>query len=249
MPDTDPFDLLPYYEPLRVADVCDAMDGIGYFNVGLMDRKVRPLWTGMSFWGVAFTVRCVPANRPMWKLNSTEEIVRAHGIWFDEVGIVRYQDQIRKGHVIINATGGGQEVGQWGSANSLTMIAAGAVGIITDGYCRDTDEILLQKTPICARERGRTIIPGRIEVVEAQARVSRGGVQVAPGDMVGCDGDGIVVVPQSVAGEVAVHSRAILVHDMKARLGLYEKLGMAFDETVDFAKVEAYFEKLENVQG
>ena len=244
MPDDDPFDLLPYYEPLRVADVCDALDGIGYFNYGLMDREVRPLWAGMSFWGVAFTVRCVPANRPMWKLNTTDEIVRAHGIWFDEMGNVRYQDQIRKGHVIINATGGGQEVGQWGSANSLNMMAAGAVGIITDGYCRDTDEILLQKTPICARERGRTIIPGRIEVVETQTRVSCGGVQVAPGDMVGCDGDGIVVVPQSVVSEVATHSRAILIHDMKARLGLYEKLGMAFDETVDVAKTEAYFEGL-----
>ncbi len=159
MPDEDPFDLLPYYEPLRVADVCDALDGIGYFNYGLMDRDVRPLWAGMRFWGVAFTVRCVPANRPMWKLNTTEEIVRAHGIWFNEMGNVRYQDQIRKGHVIVNATGGGQEVGQWGSANSLTMMAAGAVGIITDGYCRDTDEILLQKTPVCARERGRTITP------------------------------------------------------------------------------------------
>ncbi len=248
MTDDDPLDLLPYYEPLRVSDVCDALDGIGYFNVGLMDREVRPLWPGMSFWGVAFTVRCVPANRPMWKLNSTEEIVRAHGIWFDEVGVVRYQDQIRKGHVIVNATGGGQEAGQWGSANSLSVIAAGAVGIITDGYCRDTDELILQQTPICSRERGRTIIPGRIEVVEVQTRVSCGGVQVAPGDIVGCDGDGIVVVPQSVAAEGATHSRAILIHDMKARLGLYGKLGMAFDATVDVAKMEAYFAELDSSQ-
>ena len=82
-------------------------------------------------------------------------------------------------------------------------------------------------------------------MVETQTRVSCGGVQVAPGDMVGCDGDGIVVVPQSVASEVATHSQAILIHDMKARLGLYEKLGMAFDETVDVAKMEAYFEDLD----
>ena len=44
----------------------DALDGIGYFNIGLMDKEVRPLWQGMHFWGEAATIRCVPSNRPMW---------------------------------------------------------------------------------------------------------------------------------------------------------------------------------------
>ena len=56
---TDSFDLRAQYRYLRVADVCDALDGIGYFGVGLMDPEVRPLWTGMRFWGVAFTIRPV----------------------------------------------------------------------------------------------------------------------------------------------------------------------------------------------
>lgn len=73
-------DLASLYQPLRVVDVVDALDGIGYFNVGLMDPAVRPLWLGMKFWGEAATIRCVPANKPMWKLDSTDDIVRAHGI-------------------------------------------------------------------------------------------------------------------------------------------------------------------------
>jgi regulator of RNase E activity RraA len=28
-----------------------------------MDAHVRPLWPGMKWWGVAVTLRCVPANR------------------------------------------------------------------------------------------------------------------------------------------------------------------------------------------
>lgn len=79
-PNINSFELIRLFKYLRVADVCDAMDGIGYFNLGLMDAEIRPLWLGMRFWGVAFTIRCVPANRPMWKLNTTEEIVRAHDI-------------------------------------------------------------------------------------------------------------------------------------------------------------------------
>ena len=237
----DPFELRNRYKYLRVVDVCDAMDGMGYFDIGLMDAQVRPLWSGMKFWGVALTLRCVPTNRPMWKLNTTEEIVGAHGIWFKEVGNISYRDQIREGHVIVTDTGGSGEVGYWGSNNALGLVAKGAVGIVTDGYCRDTAEVVLQKTPVCARARGRTIIPGRIETVEAQARIGCGGVQVCPGDMVGCDDDGIVVVPQAIAAEAAVHAQAILLADMRGRRRLYEQLGMEMDETVDVETVEAYY--------
>lgn len=245
MSTTDPFELRKQYLPLRVVDVVDAMDGVGYFNVGLMSPEVRPLWPAMKFWGVALTMRCVPANRPMWKLDTTQEIVDAHSIWFKEVGNVGIGGLVKPGHVIVTDTGGTGEVGFWGSNNSLGTIAAGAVGIITDGYCRDTAEIALQRTPVCARARGRTIIPGRIETVEVQTRIGCGGVQVRPGDMVGCDDDGVVVVPQEIAAEVAMHARAILLADMRGRRGLYERLGMAPDETVDFEAVEAYYRDLE----
>src|ERR671925_1840045 len=98
---TDPFEIRKLYEPLRVVDVADALDGIGLFDLTLMDPAVRPLWPGMRFWGVAFTQRCVPSNRPMWKLDTTEEIVNAHGIWFREVGHVGTRGMIRPGHVVV----------------------------------------------------------------------------------------------------------------------------------------------------
>ncbi len=240
----DPFELRKLYKHLRVVDVCDAMDGIGYFDIGLMDPAVRPLWPGMKFWGVALTMRCVPANRPMWPLETTEDIVNAHGIWFKEVGHVGIGGLVKPGHVIVTDTGGSGEVGFWGSCNSLGTVADGAVGIVTDGYARDTAELVLQKTPVCCRTRGRTIIPGRIEVVETQVRIGCGGVQVNPGDIVGCDDDGIVVVAAGVAEEVAVHARAVLLADMRARRKLYERLGMEPDETVDFEAVEAYYADL-----
>jgi regulator of RNase E activity RraA len=242
---TDPFEVRKLYEYLRVVDVCDALDGIGYFDLTLMSPEIRPLWPGMKFWGVALTMRCVPANRPMWKLNTTEEIVDAHGIWFKEVGSIGPGDKLRPGHVIVTDTGGAGEVGCWGSANSMGMVAAGAVGIVTDGYVRDTAELALQKTPLCARMRGRTIIPGRIEVVEVEARIGCGGVQVRPGDIVGCDDDGVVVVPLEVAEEVAVHARAVLLSDMKARRELYGRLGKEPDSTVDCEAVEAYYRQFE----
>ena len=242
----DPFELRKLYKYVRVVDVCDALDGVGYFEFGRMDPQIRPMWTGMKFWGVAFTVRCVPARRPMWKLETTEEIVDAHGIWFREAGgAPGFGDRIREGHVIVTDTGGaGGEVGYWGSANSMGMTARGAVGIVTNGCVRDTAEVALQKTPICAAARGRTIIPGRIETVEWETTIGCGGVQVAPGDIVGADDDGVVVVPVELAEEVAVHARAVLLADMRGRRELYDKHGLEADETVDYEAVEAYYASL-----
>lgn len=240
----DTYALLPRFKYLRVVDVADAMDGIGYFDIGLMDPDIRPLWLGQKWWGVAVTQRCVPANRPMWKLDTTPEIVDAHGIWFREVGNMGVSEYLRKGSVVITATGGTGEVGYWGSNNAMAMVVAGAVGIVTDGYARDTYELELQETPICCRRRGRTIIPGRIETVEVQGTVSCGGVQVQPGDLVGCDNDGILVVPARIAAEVVPHALAILLHDMKGRRRLYEKLGKPMDETVDVETVQGYYDAL-----
>lgn len=246
-PTIDSFRLKKYYDPLRVADVCDALDGIGYFNLGLVSPEIRALQRGTKFWGVAFTVRCVPANRPMWILPTTPEIVDSHDIWFRKVGlgVWRFYDQLESGHVVVTDTGGAPPVGLWGSENSLRAIQKGAVGIITDGQCRDSGELLQQGTPICSRGVARTIIPGRIEIIETQARIGMGGVQVCPGDIVGCDDDGIVVVPQAVAEEVARHARAVLLADMRKRAKHFAELGYPKDDSVDVAKVERYFAELE----
>ena len=234
------------FKYLRVVDVVDAMDGIGYFNIGLMDPEIRPLWLGIKFWGPALTFRCVPTNRPMWKLNSTEEIVRDHAAWYNKYpNPVKLRGLVTPGCVIVTDTGNAKECGYWGSNNSLGMIAAGAVGIVTDGECRDTYELRIQETQICCRRRGRPIIPGRIMEVEANTIISCGGAQVRPGDIVGCDDDGVIVVPHEVAEEVAVHARAVLLADMRGRKRLYERLDMAPDPTIDTDAVEAYYSQFE----
>lgn len=243
----DPFQIRKLFEPTRVVDVCDALDGIGYFSIGKVSPDIRPLWLGMKFWGVAFTLRCVPARKPMWKLDSTRDVVDAHRIWFERTGrgALGFNEQLQPGHVVVTDVGSADNVGLWGSENTLGVMERGGVGIITNGECRDTAEVTLQKTPVCALRRGRTIIPGRIEAVETQTPIGLGGAQVRPGDIVGCDDDGIVVVPIEVAGEVAMHAKEVLLADMRARGKHYDKLGMARDETVDAAAIERYYAELQ----
>jgi regulator of RNase E activity RraA len=242
----DPYHIRKFFEPLRVVDVADAMDGMGYFNIGLVSQEIRPLWLGQRWWGVAVTQRCVPSNKPMWELKSTEDIVNAHGIWFEKYGHKgrELNQHVKPGSVVLTDVGSTNEVGFFGSENVLGLQALGAVGIVTNGYCRDTGEVTMQKTPMACRSRGRTIIPGRIEVVEVQTPIGIGGAQVRPGDIVGCDDDGLIVVPIEIAKQAALHAKAVLAADMKARGKRYEKLGMAADASVDVEALDRYYAAL-----
>lgn len=237
----DPFEVLSLFKYPRVADVSDAMDSIGYFGIGLMSSAIRPLWEGIKFWGVALTLRCVPAHMPMPRLETREESVDPYSVWRELVGAVNLMDDIRPGHVIVTDTGGAREAGKWGSANSLGHVLKGAVGIVTDGYVRDTDECILEKLPICARARTSCLLQSRLELVESQVRIGCGGVQVRPNDIVGCDGDGVIVVPLEVAEEVGMRASLILLRDMRGRRRLYERGDLPPDPTVDYEAVETYY--------
>ena len=242
----DPYHIRKYFEPLRVVDVVDAMDGLGYFNIGLVSQEIRPLWLGMKFWGPAVTQRCVPANKPMWPLQTTEEIVGAHGLWFKRHGHNGrgLNDLVKPGSVVVTDVGSSGEVGFFGSENVLALQAHGAVGIVTNGHCRDTGEVTMQKTPMVCRERGRTIIPGSIEVVELNTVIGIGGAQVRPGDIVGCDDDGLIVVPIEIAKQVALHAKAVLLADMNARRKRYDALNRAHDESVDTDAIDRFYAEL-----
>ncbi len=227
---------------LRVTDVADALDAVGRSDVTLLDREIRPLWMGMSFWGPATTLRVLPTNRPM-PVIERDDALKQHAIW-NEMGGMHATLSVKPGYVVVTSTNGARECGYWGSNNSMSMQAQGVVGIVTDGYARDTEEIILQKNPVACRGIGRTIIPGRVELMEVDVPVGCGGVLVRPGDIVGCDWDGVVVVPLEVAEDVLCIAARIAVADKKGRRQLYERLGREPDETVDWEAAAEFFQDL-----
>lgn len=229
---------------LRVTDVTDALDAVGRADLTLLDPSIRPLWFGMKFWGPAVTMRVIPTNQRMPVLTR-EEARRSHPIWNDMTGRgLRLQEHVKPGCVIVTSLGGAPECGYWGSNNSMGMQAAGAVGIVTEGECRDTDEVIMQRTPVACRRIGRPIIPGRVELVDLDVPVGCGGVMVRPGDIIGCDWDGVIVVPQEVAEEVLAIAALIAIDDKKGRRRLYDRLGKEPDETVDFEACQEYYKDI-----
>jgi 4-hydroxy-4-methyl-2-oxoglutarate aldolase len=239
----DPYALAQRFNKyLRVTDVTDGLDAVGRADLTLMDPKIRPLWMGMHFWGPAVTMRVIPTNRRMPVIDRKDALLQ-HDIW-DKSGATHARLTTKPGCVIVTSTGGAIECGYWGSNNSMGMQANGVVGIVTDGNARDTDEIVLQKNPVACRGIGRTIIPGRVELMDVDVPVACGGVMVRPGDIVGCDWDGVVVVPIEVAEEVLYFAARIAIADKKGRKLLYEKLGKVPDETVDWEGASEYFKDI-----
>ena len=238
----DTFELAPRFAKyLRVTDVVDGLDAVGRADLTLMNPAIRPLWMGMKFWGPAVTMRVVPSNQRM-PILSREEARRSHAMWAEMGGFAASLDaHVKPGCVIVTSTGGARETGWWGSNNSMDMQARGAVGIVTEGQCRDTDEVIMQNTPVACAGIGRPIIPGRVQLVDVQVPVGCGGVLVRPGDIVGCDWDGVVVVPYEVAEEVLAIAALIAIDDKKSRRRLYERLGKEMDETVDWEAAAEYY--------
>jgi len=239
----DPYALAARFgKYLRVTDVTDGLDAVGRADLTLMDPSIRPLWLGMRFWGPAVTMRVVPTNRRMPVIDRKDALLQ-HDIW-DKSGANHARLTTKPGCVVVTSTNGAHECGYWGSNNSMSMQANGVVGIVTDGNARDTDEIILQKNPVACRGIGRTIIPGRVELMDVDVPVGCGGVLVRPGDIVGCDWDGVVVVPIEVAEEVLYFAVTIAIDDKKSRRRLYEKLGKTPDETVDWEAVAEYYKDI-----
>ena len=139
---------------------------------------------------------------------------------------------LREGSLLVIDGHEDGDTGSIGSNNIMLWKAEGAVGVVTSGGARDTDEIMKQKVPLYFRGPGRGIRPGRNEVESVNRPVTVGGVLVRPGDVVVADGDGVAVVPREHAEAVARVAREVLESDKAGRRRLYERLGLPPDRTV-----------------
>lgn len=234
MMDSDRQRLVELYRGLRVTDVSDGMDVIGRQDLGLMDPSIRPLHRDVErfthrFIGFAHTVRFVPTNHPVTARTPQEmkEFIRA---WYRDLARGP-KDEIRTGDVIV-IDGAGTHVGFVGSNNGFGWILAGAVGIVTNGGARDTDELIRQGCPVYCARIEKTIRPARLELESEQQPITCGGVLVRSEDLVVADGDGVVVVPREVAEDVGRYAREIAESDREARRRLFDRAGMEADETV-----------------
>ncbi len=229
--------LLELFKGLRVADVVDGMDAVGLVDTGTMDPEVHALWRDTidfshRFIGIAVTARYVPTQQPTAGRLATEAYDAWAGDWYEKRSPESFVPLIRKGTALVLDEAPLADVGSIGSYNILDWASRGAVGVVTNGTARDTDEIIVEKVPLYLRRTGRGIRPGRNELESVNRPVVCGGVLVVPGDVVVADGDGVVVVPRARAEAVAAYARKIMESDKEGRRDLYKKVGLKPDPSI-----------------
>ena len=249
MSDTDSHDrlsddereeLLTLYEGLRVADVVDGLDYHGFHDVNRMSSDIGPLYRDIEGFfhqitGFAYTVRYLPTNKRR-ELPHPEELDFDTSSewawdWWDEFSPDPSTADIRENDVLV-VEAHDISVGILGSMNLLTAVDAGAVGVVTDGGPRDSDEVIKQGIPVYSTGTNKTIPPGRVELDAEGVPVNVGGCLVRPADIVVADGDGVVVVPIEYARPVAETAREVLEIDQEHRREYYEKVGLDRDFTL-----------------
>ena len=233
--------LLEQCRGIRVTDWHDAMDTLGLFDRGLMSPHIRPLWRDVESFahcivGFAFTVRAIPSERTI-VARDPDDFRKQERAWYG--GELKWSAELQEGDLIVVDATNTRDCGFVGSWNSMDWMTRGAVGVVTSGGARDTDELVKQKVPVYHAEFGRGISPGRVEVDSYGQPVECGGVYVKPGDLVIADGDGVIVIPADVIDRAFPIAKAIQQKDQVGRAQLYERLGIAPDVTLGEARGES----------
>lgn len=201
--------LVEAFMKVSTANISDAMHKTGEL------KGLQPVWYGapgeLKFAGPAVTVRTY------------------NGDWSAPVQAI---DQCKPGDVIvIDACRG--DIAVWGELATNSCRSKGVVGVVIDGAVRDIDDIRKLKFPLFARSftptagepKGFGEINAPIEVCERK---------VEPGDWIIGDESGVVVVPKSLAMEMA--NRAIDVKERENRVREEIQRGSTLGQTVYLKK-------------
>lgn len=115
----------------------------------------------------------------------------------------RAVEALEPGEVLVIEARGEQEAGTIGDLLVLRAEQRGAAGIVTDGPLRDAGAIRRMGLAVFHRGTNPAQLGRRHVPYETDVAVACAGVLVEPGDVVVGDADGVVVVPDHVAAEVA----------------------------------------------
>jgi 3-hexulose-6-phosphate synthase/6-phospho-3-hexuloisomerase len=175
-------------ELVSAANLSDALHRGGVL------QGIRPLVRGLRMVGRAVTVRSSP------------------GDWAKPVEAI---DVAEPGDVLVIEAGG---VGPalWGELATHSALQKGVAGVVIDGALRDSDDIVALKFPAFSR----LVMPNAGEPKgfgEIGVPVTVGNVRVEPGDWLLGDGDGVVVLPKTIAVEYANRAMDVLEKENRIR--------------------------------
>lgn len=159
-----------------------------------MAAEMKPLAAGMRLAGQARTVACMVGDN-----SAVHAAIRL----------------VRPGEVLVIAAGGYRDTALWGGLLTQAAIARGAAGVVIDGAVRDVAEIRGLGFP-CFGTAAVPAGPHKGFGGTIDGEIACAGCQVAPGDVVLGDDDGIAVVPLGRAEAVLAACREKIAQEAEA---------------------------------
>jgi 4-hydroxy-4-methyl-2-oxoglutarate aldolase len=180
---------------LPTGNLCNAHSGVRAMNAAIV-----PLYQGAKLAGPARTAAIVPGHN---------------------AGIHRALARAKPGQVLVVDGGGSRLYGPFGDILASACKLKGITGLVIDSTIRDVAEIRAMNFPVFCLGANPSATqktdPGEIDVPVVCA-----GVRVAPGDYIVGDADGVVVIQQDIAREVARSALAIVNREEEIRAELRE---------------------------
>jgi len=180
---------------VSVATLCTQLFKRGFRNVYIQGiaRLTKPS-TG-NLVGPAFTMRNIP---------SREDIDRITAFDNPEHPQRKAIESVPPGYVLVLDCRGETRVASGGQILTTRLKVRGAAGLVSDGPVRDSVEIGKMDFPVYCAGGSAPLNLIFHHAVDLDVPIGCGGVAVYPGDVIVGDEEGVVVIPQHLAAEVAI---------------------------------------------
>ena len=143
--------------------------------------------------GRAFTLRFVPMR----------EDLATPASWASPRSTRAAIEEMPEGCIAVIDAMGVTEAGVFGDILAQRMAVRKVAGLVTDGVMRDVAGVLETGLPVWCQGAAAPASVAGLTFVGWQEPIGCGGCAIFPGDMIVADGDGAVVIPASLAEEVA----------------------------------------------
>jgi regulator of RNase E activity RraA len=167
------------------AVIGDVMDSLGLLNQ-FLPPQIQPLRNDMVVFG---------RSMPVLERDTDQPPTRPFGLMLEAL------DDLKRNEVYV-ASGSATPYALWGELMSTRAMKLGGAGAVLDGYSRDTHGILRLGFPTFSLGRYAQDQGPRGEVIDFRVSIRIGGVEIAPGDIVFGDIDGVLVIPRAAEEEV-----------------------------------------------
>jgi Demethylmenaquinone methyltransferase len=141
---------------------------------------------GTRLAGPAFTLRFVPVREDLATPESWAKPISTRGAI----------EEMPEGCIAVADAMGIASAGIFGDILTMRMMKRNVTALVTDGVVRDKAGVVASKLPVwCAGAAAPASVNG-LTFVGWQEPIGCGGCAIFPGDVIVCDDDGAVVIPQ-----------------------------------------------------